>query len=388
MNIALVAEHGLESILPFSGIPYFMARALHAEADTVHVVECPAFDLELMFANPRDGRAQLQRIGAYVSDRLGALDVDCVICQGSSMLPFLDCKAFVCLWHDSTWQTLLQTPFEEFRFAYPVLYEWDRLALKNASLIAYAADWVREETLRHYAVDAAKLVVAPFGASLFDPPQDSVARSIAARRRSPCRLTFVGVDWIRKGLPAAHSVMQRLNFSGVPTTLNVLGCTLGVSAAPGERPAERLGPRYPFVSADVFSLRVRTDPSVRIWGFVNKDEPSEYHRFCDILRDTHYLIHPAEFECFGVALAEANALGVPILALDAFGPRSIVKPGVNGHLFDAGRFVADASALIASRLENYDAYRLECESSFNEYKNRLNWRANCRKLLATIAAAI
>ena len=374
-------------MLPFSGIPYFMAKALSSEAETFHIVEAPRFDLDLMFRSPQRGRSQLQQIGKFVSDRLRNLEVDCVICQGSSMLPFLETGAFTCLWHDSTWHTLLQIPFDEFCDGYPLLYEWDQLVLRKAALIAYAADWVRDETIRHYSVDPDKLRVVPFGASLFDPGEDVVDRALAARERFPCQLTFIGVDWIRKGLPLAHSLMKRLNLAGVPTVLNVLGYAF-------ERPPNAGGPTppapgfcRPFNSGDLFILRAGADEFVRAWGFLNKDISSDYQHFCGILSNTHFLIHPAEFECFGVALAEANAFGVPVLSLDRFGPRSIIKSGVNGHLFERDRFVAEASTLVASRLDAYDLYRREGRLAFEEYKNQLNWRANCRRLLTLIAGA-
>jgi glycosyltransferase involved in cell wall biosynthesis len=389
VRIAFVAESGIDSTLPFSGIPYFMARALRAEAERFYFVKTPSFDLELMFSSPRRGRSQLQQIGRSVSDRLQRLEVDCVICQGSSMLPFLESKAFVCLWHDSTWQTLLQIPFDEFRGSYPLLHEWDQLVLEKSTLIAYAAEWVRDETIRHYSVALDKLVVVPFGASVFDPADEVVEHSVAARERSPCQLTFIGVDWIRKGLPLAHSLMKRLNLAGVPAVLNVVGPSFDL-ASPTRGGLAHRRPAFcsPFSSRDLFSLRVHTDECVRAWGFLNKDVRSQYLQFCRILRGTHFLVHPAEFECFGVALAEANAFGVPVLSLDRCGPRSIIKSGLNGHLFEPDRFVAEASALIAPRLDTYEVYRRECRAAFDEYKNRLNWRTNCRRLLTLIADAI
>src|ERR1043166_6906652 len=106
-----------------------MSRALQAEVTEFHFIQAPRFDIELMFMNPPDGRSQLREIGSRVSNVLTQLDVQCVICQGSSMLPFLETNAMVCLWHDSTWHTLLQIPFDEFRYSYPLLHEWDQLVL-------------------------------------------------------------------------------------------------------------------------------------------------------------------------------------------------------------------------------------------------------------------
>lgn len=388
MKVAFVSEHEIDSILPFSGIPYFMAKALRAEVERFHFIKAPMFDLELMFSNPRRGRVQLEQIGKFVSERLRQLQIDCVICQGSSMLPFLDTKAFVCLWHDSTWQTLMQIPFEEFRVSYPLLYEWDQAVLKKSSIIAYAAEWVRDETIRNYCVDPAILTVLPFGASVFDLDENVVECTIVARKRSPCQLTFIGVDWIRKGLPLAYSLMKQLNLIGLPTILNVIGCSFEPAGVDAELTKPWPGPHSPFTSGGLFSLRMRTDKFVKIWGFLNKDNEFDYQQFCEILGNTHFLIHPADFECFGVVLAEANAFGVPVLSLYRFGPRSIIKSGRNGHLFEPNQFIAKALTLVVSRLNRYDIYRSECRTSFEEYKGRLNWRNNCHKLLSLISDVI
>ncbi len=295
----------------------------------------------------------------------------------------------MCRWDDSTWQSLLQIPFDEFCDSYPLLHEWDQLVLEKSTLIAYAADWVRQETAHYYPVCHDKLVVVPFGASVFDPGDAVVESSIAARSHSLCRLTFVGVDWIRKGLPLAHSLMKRLNLLGVPTVLNVVGPRFDAPYRSSRSPTQRrLSVFHPFNSGDLFSLRLRMDNRVKRWGFLNKDVRSQYLQFCRILRTSHFLAHPADFECFGVALAEANAFGVPVLSLDNFGPRSIIESGINGYLFDPDRFVAEASALIVSRWERYDDYQHECRAAFGEYKNRLNWQTGSRRLLKIIAGAI
>ena len=385
MKIAFVSEHDIDKILPFSGIPYFMAKALRAEVERFHYVKAPMFDLDLMFSNPQGGWVQLKKIGKFVSNRLRQLQIDCVICQGSSMIPFLDTKAFICLWHDSTWQTLMQIPFEEFRANYPLLYEWDKAVLKKSSIIVYAADWVRDETISNYCVDPAMFKVLPFGASVPDIDEDFVECTIRSRKRSPCQLTFIGVDWIRKGLPLAYSLMKQLNFIGLPTILNVIGCSFENAGADGGITKPWHSPHSPFTSGGLLILRMRTDRFVRIWGFLNKDNEFDYKQFCEILGNTHFLIHPADFECFGVVLVEANAFGVPVLSFDKFGPRSIVKSGINGYVFEPNQFIDKALTHITSRFNDYDIYCSECRTSFVQYRERLNWRTNSRSFLSLIS---
>ena len=348
-------------------------------------LEVPGFDLELMMKAPAEGRLQLREIGQSASQQLRELQVDAVVCQGSSMVPFLETTRPIALWHDSTWQTLLRMATDEFQFCYPLLAEWDRRVVEGCDLIAFASDWVRDATLSEYDVDAAKVVVLPFGASLHSESKDVVEAYIDARQPPrPCQLTFIGVDWVSKGLPIAQSVTSELNRRGTPTVLNAIGCSFGRAdeAAPGWDNAR------PFDENDVRQVRLRSDPRVTAWGFLGKDRASEYRTFVRILRDSHFLIHPAEFESFGVALVDANALGVPVIAGNSYGPRTIVREGANGHLFELPDFVEEAVEVIQSRMETWQLYRTEARAAFAEYQDRLNWSSNSSLLLDHLARAI
>ena len=179
--------------------------------------------------------------------------------------------------------------------------------------------------------------------------------------------------------------MKQLNLIGLPTILNVIGCSFENAGADGGITKLWHSPQSPFTSGGLLILRMRTDRFVRIWGFLNKDNEFDYKQFCDLLGNTHFLIHPADFECFGVVLVEANAFGVPVLSLDKFGPRSIVKSGINGYLFEPNQFIDKALTHITSRFNDYDIYCSECRTSFVEYMERLNWRTNCRSLLSLIS---
>lgn len=60
-----------------------------------------------------------------------------------------------------------------------------------------------------------------------------------------------------------------------------------------------------------------------------------------ILPSIDVMVHPAEMEGLGVALLQAAACGVPIVAGRAGGIPEIVRPGINGELIEPG----DAAAL-------------------------------------------
>lgn len=58
------------------------------------------------------------------------------------------------------------------------------------------------------------------------------------------------------------------------------------------------------------------------------------------------LVHPALHEDFGLIVAEAQALGAPVLAFDSSGPAMIVADGQTGRLVPVGDLAAMESALV------------------------------------------
>ena len=55
-----------------------------------------------------------------------------------------------------------------------------------------------------------------------------------------------------------------------------------------------------------------------------------------LLRASYVTLHPAFEEDFGLAVAEAQALGVPTIAFDTVGPSAIIENGVTGILVPIG----------------------------------------------------
>lgn len=53
---------------------------------------------------------------------------------------------------------------------------------------------------------------------------DDIRTLIKAKKPSPCKLLFIGVDWVRKGGDTALQVVKQLNENGLETELIVVGC--------------------------------------------------------------------------------------------------------------------------------------------------------------------
>ncbi len=381
MNVTLASFLSIDDKNAFSGIPHYMAQALKASSDNFTFIKIPSIDDKVIRRNDINNdekKFELIKAGNFLSEKLKKMSTDVVICIGSAMIPYLETDKPIVLWHDSTWFSLEQMDFEQFLIEYPLLAELDQLALDKSTLVVCASDWLREQTLACYKISPEKMYVIPFGANLDFTLAEKEAEYIVERNPGICTLTFVGIEWIRKGLPLAVDLKNRLNAAGLKTFLNVIGCEI--------RPPSFRNRLSHFIhnrsysELEQFSINYPKEKNINRVGFLDKENPVEYQRYVDILRNSHFLIHPTSFECYGLVLAEANAYGVPALATNRYGPKTIIRNGVNGYLFNLDEFVEHATTLIQELFQDYDTYQKLAKSSYCEYQERLNWTVGVRKL--------
>lgn len=73
----------------------------------------------------------------------------------------------------------------------------------------------------------------------------------------------------------------------------------------------------------------------------------------ELLKNSQIFILPSRFEGFGLAILEAMAAGVPVIASNIDGPAEIIEDNVNGLLFEKENYV-ELSEKILYLLENKD----------------------------------
>ena len=132
-------------------------------------------------------------------------------------------------------------------------------------------------------------------------------------------------------------------------------------------------------------LRSRATGNVSFLGGVGPEELRELYR------RARALVYPAD-EDFGIAMAEAQAAGTPVIGLAAGGALDIVEPGVTGWLIERPR-VEDLRAAvrraateeldrsaIRSRAERFSEARFQTEIRAAVDGLVSRWRAGDRTL--------
>ena len=366
MKIVLVHHQDPANIHAFSGTSYFMSKAIREIFDVVAEYHCLELPDTFRQVYAQGIRKTLQPIGARLTSflRSNKIEADFVICQGgNSSIPYYCYHIPVVFWHDSTWHTLLKgygdpEVFRVFKSTCRNFYQWDKSALRKTDILLYSSQFVADACIREYGVPPEKTGVIPFGANIAASPsmrflEDALQVRLAS---ATLNLTFLGKDWERKGLPDAFLLAEQLNKLGRATTLNVIGCQPDIA-------------------------HMKDAPFVRWLGFLDKSKKHDLEILEDVLRETHFMVHPARSEAFGIALCEANAYGVPVIGTPVEGLKTIVEHGLNGYLFDQEEWVAKATGLIESVMSDLEArYTPLFRAAHREYHRRLNWDVNVREL--------
>lgn len=383
MRIIFVSEHEEADRAALSGIPFHMLTYLRLHTDVIAFVHAPIIDLHIALAQPDLGRQMWADRAAIVSAAVDLRACDLVVASGTSCVAASSLSVPLVVWHDSTWGTLLGAAPAELAASTPFLLEWDERVLQHADLIVYASDWIRTQTLQTHDVDARKLAVVPFGPSVAVPPREKVVNWIANRSSRTLQLTFLGVDWRRKGLREAYAVFCRLRAVGISATFNVIGPELALANTP-EGTRTSWSSRTPFDEDELLALRLRADPGVHLHGRLDKSRESDRWRFEQLLAASHFLLHPAHAECTGIGVLEALAFGVPVVAVNRQGPKDALSHGMNGALLEGVDFVPAAERWIRESVGGGRSYQRLAENAYETAVQTHCWERSVPEFLHVI----
>jgi len=377
VRIGYVTIYDSSEVNEWSGLGYFIRRCLAMAGASVEPIgplepcrSLPVAARRLFYRFVKSGTYLRQRDAAagrhyarQVEAHLATTDVDLVFSPGTIPIAYLSVPKPVVFWTDATFAAM-RDYYPGFGDLAQVSIEagerMERSALALADLALFASEWAAASAINDYGVDPAKVKVIPFGANLEHgwTPID-VSRAIDARPADRCRLLFIGIDWTRKGGAVAVQVAKELNSRGLQTELTVVGSNPALS--PGDES---------FVQKE---------------GFIDKSSAEGSRRIQSLLAKAHFLILPSRAECYGLALCEANAFGVPCLATRVGGIPTIVKDDVNGMLFPVDANPSVIADYVLSTVQNIDNYRRLARSSYEEYRTRLNWVSSGQRVMSLLS---
>jgi glycosyltransferase involved in cell wall biosynthesis len=215
-------------------------------------------------------------------------------------------------------------------------------------VLLYPTEWAASSAVRDFAADPAKILVAPYGANIEKPPDAAEIEAAIGLKpsRGGIKLILIGVNWREKGCDIAVDCLRDLRDRGVDATLTIVGCA----------PPEAID-----------------QPGLTVIPFLDKSRPDEAARFRGLLLDADLLILPTRNECFGIALCEACAFGLPIIAADTGGVAEIVREGENGFTLPLAAGGAPYAEAVTNLLADRDAWAAMARRSRALYESDYNW---------------
>ncbi|OKH32828.1 group 1 glycosyl transferase [[Phormidium ambiguum] IAM M-71] len=287
-----------------------------------------------------------------VSQKLSNSQAEIIICpENAQPVAYLECQQPIVIWTDAP-QTALIDWYPAFSNLCGEtkrhIYEMEKAAFDRSKLVIFITDWAAESAIKIYGIDRAKVKVIPWGANIeCDRNTETINTIIESKDRSPCKLLFIGVDWIRKGGDVALEVAKQLNQSGLKTELFVLGC-------------------QPITNEPLPSF-------VKVLGFIDKSTDEGKAEMKKLFSESHFLIMPSKADCSPMVLSEANSFGLPCLSTKVGGIPNIIIDNLNGKTFALTASISEYCDCITNLMNNYKDYQNLVRSSFNEYQNRFNW---------------
>lgn len=378
LSVAYITPYDANDLTKWSGLGFYISHCIREQGLNLHHVGPLDDPFSLLLALKQRYYRYLHRkvflrdrtpfiLDAYarqISGNISGRDVDIVFSPTPVPVSHLACEQPIVIWTDAVFEAMLDFYPDYSRVCRESVRDaiaLEKNAFQRAARIIFSSEWAARAAEDFYNIDLSKISVIPFGANIeWEMNLAEIKQILHSRDMHPCRLLFMGVEWHRKGGEVAFQVATELNRNGLETVLTVIGC---------QPPSE-----------------VAAIPYVRTIGFLNKKDRADLKRLHQELAHNHFLILPTRADCTPVVFSEANAFALPCISTLCGGIPSIITDDVNGKLFPLDGSPDAICGYIMNTFSDRRRYTELALSSFQEYQNRLNWKASGRKVKALLEA--
>ena len=349
MNIAFLSSLNPTDIHNWSGTLFYMWKSLEKHhklswigkdiLDEIRLFHYRNFGEKCSFIPEKYAMVLGKKLSEFFHDNV----FDIIICRDYFFLAYLLTDIPVIYIGDTTFRLFnseyLKIVDQEF---VKIADNLECFSLKKAAHIVYSSEWAKNSAMQDYGISSEKISVIEFGANI-----DFIPLSISfTARMEKCNLLFIGGNWIMKGGPMAIDIFRELKKKGIPCSLTIIGCMPDTCI---------------------------NDEDIRIFSYIDKATEEGELLFAKILKESHFLVAPTLFDCFGIMFCEAAAFGIPSFTISTGGVPQAVRNGVNGFIFPPTVSAKEFSDKIFDVLKNAEYYKTLRESCRREYEKRLNW---------------
>jgi len=368
LRIGFVHRFDARNIRSWSGIFYFMSKALEAHVgEVVYLGPDDSAGTKFIIDNTArvnrywqritgkvlatdKNRILSNRLARFFERRIQQMPCDILFAPVASVeIAHLKTDLPIVYYSDITWAQIVDYYPEFTSVSDYGMAEGERIeaaAITRANAAVYPSEWAAESACNDYGAPRATTSKVSFGANLTDPP--SRAQALNRSLNGPVKLLLVGVDWVRKGGAIAYECLISLLEAGVDAQLTILGCV----------PPAGEGFEH---------------PKFRVIPFLSKHDPEQRRQIEQLFTEAHFMLLPTRADATPIVISEACAVGLPVLATDTGGLGGSITEGVNGFLlpYEArGNAYADKIRSVIADPKTYTALVI---SSRDEYEKRLNW---------------
>ncbi|GAC1357334.1 MAG: hypothetical protein NVSMB44_02790 [Ktedonobacteraceae bacterium] len=363
LNIALLTALDAQDRRSWSGTYYYLAQSLQKHCGDVSFIGPISAFSEMLMGRLTHKSAQLflhknfafrhtyavsKRYARVANVRLTRRPFDIIFAlSGATEIAFLQTGIPIVLVEDANFAVLngYHQNFSHLleRSAYQI-DDIQKRGINRADIVIYATEWAAKAAVEKYNADNNKIYVIPFGANLENvPPKEEI---FMKKPSNKCKLLFIGASWERKGGDIALETLIALEKLEIQAELIICGC---------------------------IPPRGITHPRMKIIPYLDKNNETQRKELEQLYMQSDFFLLPTRNECFGIAMCEANAFGLPVITTETGGVPEVVRDGENGFTlaYNArGNIYAEVIARIYRDNEYYD--HLVKMSRF-AYEDRLNW---------------